>query len=94
MKTANEIKAIIEGIAKTAYSGKYAEWEIKEWCIDMTTYREDEDGYWSVSFAVIETLPNMSTLAHLDTIISNAGGKQPFLAATDHWELRIHFIVR
>lgn len=93
MKTENEIKAIIESIANGAYKRDYEEWQIQEWCIDRTTYKQDEEGYWSIAFAVIETLPDMSRLMHIDTIISNRGGSQSFLYAGDNWELFINFIV-
>lgn len=97
MKTENEIKAIIEKIANECYRTYHKDWEIKEWCIDMTTYKEDKeynDECWWVKFALIETLPNMSTLEQINTIISNAGGKQAFLSAGDNWNLFIHFMIR
>lgn len=94
MKTENEIKAMIESIAKAAFGRDYEDRTITKHCIRKTTYKQDEEGYWSVAFAVMETLPDLSLLAHLDTIISNAGGSKPYLYAGDKWELFINFIVR
>lgn len=94
MKTENEIKAIIESAANGAYRRSFEQWEIKERCIDKSTYKQTKDGYWFVKFAIIEILPNMSTLLHMDTIISNRGGKNSYLYTSDNGDLFIKFIVR